>query len=331
MQQRGFEFIPLIKYTEFTDSFKTGLEACELISEGVAAIFGPSSRYTSGIVSSLANAFEIPHLVTHWQPYAVTPDNHKMTVNLYPESEVLAAAVVDLVDDYDWNAFTIIYDDDDALIRLKDVLGKHGPDDNPIVVRQLEEGDDQRPLLKSLQDMGENRIIIDVHPDRVIDLLHQAEEVKLFGDYVSFIIASLDTHTLDFSEFHSSGTNITAMRLVKPDRDELQYMVQMWKQKDRDIRVQGAKNYTLSGVFGDAVKIFSTVFFELDSTEEIEVAKLSCEDPEPWEHGSRIINFMKKVTKRLLNYVNGMVLLINIFASERGRRSNRTNWLQRIW
>lgn len=243
MQQRDFEFLPLIKYTDFTDSYKTGMEACNLAAEGVAAIFGPSSRFTSGIVSSVADVLEIPHLVTHWQPYAVNPDNHKMTVNLYPDSEVLAAAIVDLVDDYDWNSFVIIYDEDDALVRLKDVLSKHGPDDNPIVVRQLEDGDDQRPLLKSIQDMGENRIILDVHPDRVIDLLHQAEEVKLFGDYVSFIIINLDTHTLDFGDLMASGTNITGMRLVKPDHDELQYMVQMWKQKDRDIRLQGAKNY----------------------------------------------------------------------------------------
>lgn len=35
---------------------------------------------------------------------------------------------------------------------------------------------------------------------------------------------------------------------------------------------------------------------ELDEEEEIEVAKLSCDEPQPWEHGNRIISFMKKVT-----------------------------------
>jgi len=43
------------------------LIACELLEKGVAAIFGPSSRYTSGIVASIAARFDIPHIEYVWR------------------------------------------------------------------------------------------------------------------------------------------------------------------------------------------------------------------------------------------------------------------------
>lgn len=243
MQTRDFEFIPVIKHVSASDSFKAGQEACEMASEGVAAIFGPSSHLSSGIVSSIANALEIPHILTHWTPVTPNVDKHNLTVNMYPDSEVLSAALLDLVDDYDWDHFTIIYDDDARLIQLKDVLGAHGPADAPIIVRKLDDGDDHRPLLKGIQDMEESRIILSIDKDRVVNLLRQAAEVKLFGDYVQYIIADLDIHSIDFEEITHSGTNITAMRLIHTDDDELIYMTQLWKQRDREMRLQGVKNH----------------------------------------------------------------------------------------
>ncbi len=41
--------------------------ACQLLEEGVAAIFGPSSRYTSRIVASIAARFNIPHIEFVWR------------------------------------------------------------------------------------------------------------------------------------------------------------------------------------------------------------------------------------------------------------------------
>lgn len=243
MQTREFEFIPIIKHVSSSDSFKAGQEACEMASEGVAAIFGPSSHLTSGIVSSIANVLEIPHILTHWTPVTLNQVNHRMTVNMYPDSEVLSAALLDVVDDYDWKHFTVIYDEDARLIHLKDVLSAHGPKDLPITVRKLDDGDDHRPMLKAIQDMDEFRIILSIDKDRVVDLLRQAAEVKLFGDYIQYVVADLDIHSIDFEEITHSGTNITAIRLIHTDDDELIYMTQLWKQRDRDMRLQGVKNY----------------------------------------------------------------------------------------
>lgn len=48
------------------------------------------------------------------------------------------------MDDMAWKTFTIIYENDEGLVRLQEVLKVHGPRDNPITVRQLGEGSDYR-------------------------------------------------------------------------------------------------------------------------------------------------------------------------------------------
>lgn len=113
---------------------------CELLSEGVAAIFGPSTSETAGIVASIADAVEVPHITAHWEsePLGGKRTPNQMTLNIYPDIEVLSRAYAELLIDYTWKSYTIIYEDDDGLIRLKDVLQIHDPESSPITVRCAE-------------------------------------------------------------------------------------------------------------------------------------------------------------------------------------------------
>jgi hypothetical protein len=132
-----------------------------MLDEGVAAIFGPSTTDTSGIASSICKAVEVPHIITHWERDTITDvgsddgsDNENdsgsddddngddgedtaspFTLNLYPDAEVLSRAYADLLIDYTWKSYTIIYEDDDSLMRLKDILQIHDPQSPPVTVR----------------------------------------------------------------------------------------------------------------------------------------------------------------------------------------------------
>jgi len=53
-------------------------------------------------------------------------------------------AYVDLVKAWGWKSFTIIYDSNDGLVRLQELLKAHGPSEFPITVRQLGEGSEYR-------------------------------------------------------------------------------------------------------------------------------------------------------------------------------------------
>ena len=58
--------------------------------------------------------------------------------------------LADLIVDYDWTVFTIIYETSDSLMRLQDIIQIHGPADNPITVRQLPPDGDYLSLLKEM-------------------------------------------------------------------------------------------------------------------------------------------------------------------------------------
>jgi glutamate receptor, ionotropic, invertebrate len=56
-------------------------------------------------------------------------------LNLFPDTDMLSRAYAELLLDYTWKSYTIVYEDEDSLMRLKDVLENHGPDSAPITVR----------------------------------------------------------------------------------------------------------------------------------------------------------------------------------------------------
>lgn len=58
---------------------------------------------------------------------------------------------MDLVQAWGWKSFTIIYENNEGLVRLQELLKAHGPSDYPIAVRQLGEGNDHRWVVLHLQ------------------------------------------------------------------------------------------------------------------------------------------------------------------------------------
>lgn len=57
--------------------------------------------------------------------------------------------------------------------------------------------------------------------DKIVELLRQAAEVKMMEEYQSYIITSLDAHTVDFEELKFMRANITTMRLIDPHSFEI--------------------------------------------------------------------------------------------------------------
>ncbi|KOC67292.1 Glutamate receptor, ionotropic kainate 1 [Habropoda laboriosa] len=117
------------------------ISVCHLLRSGVAAIFGPQSAHTASHVQSICDTMEIPHLETRWD-YRLR--RQSCLVNLYPHPTTLSKAYVDLVKAWGWKSFTIIYENNEGLVRLQELLKAHGPSEFPITVRQLSEGSEYR-------------------------------------------------------------------------------------------------------------------------------------------------------------------------------------------
>ncbi|KAL0275564.1 UNVERIFIED_CONTAM: hypothetical protein PYX00_003378 [Menopon gallinae] len=284
------------------DSFHASKRVCHLLRSGVAAIFGPQSAQTASHVQSICDTMEIPHLETRWD---FRLRRESCLVNLYPHPASLSRAYVDLVKAWGWKSFTIIYESNEGLVRLQELLKAHGPTEFPISVRQLSEGDDYRPLLKQIKNSAESHIVLDCSIEKIYQVLKQAQQIGMMSDYHSYLVTSLDLHTVDLEEFKYGGTNITAFRLVDPEKPELQKVVQDWIYGEMrygrklDVGSSSKNNLTLikteTALMYDAVHLFAKALHDLDSSQRIDIKPLSCDAVDTWPHGYSLINYMKIV------------------------------------
>lgn len=68
-----------------------------------------------GIVSSMCDTFHIPHFTTNWMISEDTLfDTHKFTRNFFPESNVYSRALAEIVVNFGWKSFTVLYDSNDG-------------------------------------------------------------------------------------------------------------------------------------------------------------------------------------------------------------------------
>lgn len=218
-----------------------------MLSEGVAAIFESSNDKfkQTGIVASIANEFGVPHFMSHWTPE--TPDYKRpfrqFTRNFFPSSSAFSRALADLIEDYDWNSFTVIYEDNYGLMRIHDILQCHDTGKGPIMIRKIDGGDDHMPMLKEIAKYGETRIILDCRIDKIISILTQAKKVRLLEEYQSYIITTIDAHILDYSEVEGNRANITTFRLIDPGSVDAETAVHDWK-LDASRRKEGSISFS---------------------------------------------------------------------------------------
>ncbi|TSZ83236.1 Glutamate receptor ionotropic, kainate 2 [Bagarius yarrelli] len=93
------------------DSFEASRKAaCEQLSLGVAAIFGPSHSSSANAVQSISNALGVPHIQTRWK-HQVSDNRDSYYVSLYPDFSSLSRAILELVYFFRWETVTVVYDD----------------------------------------------------------------------------------------------------------------------------------------------------------------------------------------------------------------------------
>lgn len=210
------------------------IAVCSLVAEGVAAVFESHNnkfKY-SGIVGSICNELGIPHFIGHWAPEIPEYKRpfYQYTRNFFPNPGHFSRALADLIVDYDWTTFTVIYEDDFSLMRLHDILQIHDTNSNPISIRKLPDDGFYMPLLKEIASYSETRIILDCSQDKVLNVLKQAIPVKLLEEYQSYIITTIDAHTIDFSELQYMRANITTFRMINPTSVDAETAVHDWRQ-----------------------------------------------------------------------------------------------------
>lgn len=140
-----------MEWTESMTGYRLySFSVCNLVQKGVSAIFGPDTAPPNEIIQSVSTSLEIPQFQVFWNPklgqfpMQTESDKPNLVLNLHPEPVVLAKALATLLREMKWKTYTIVYEDDDGLVRLQEVLKNHGPTDEPVTLKRLGPGPDHR-------------------------------------------------------------------------------------------------------------------------------------------------------------------------------------------
>nr|AWT23260.1 IR15 [Hycleus cichorii] len=213
--------------------------------------------------------------------------------NLFPNPYQLSKALATLVRENDWKTYTIIYETDDGLIRLQELLKVYNPKDPPVMYRKLGPGPDYRSVLKQIRAKNVLQIILDCKTDNIVNILLQAKEVKLLEEYHAYLLTSLDARTIDFSVLGDIKTNISIINIM--NQNGLEKAIRNWELEtyqpvqlsSKDIKINTALMY-------DALNLFINSYSQLDRSEELYVKPLNCDPHAISSHGYPLAAFIAK-------------------------------------
>ncbi|RXN08178.1 glutamate receptor kainate 2 isoform X2 [Labeo rohita] len=297
------------------DSFEASRKACEQLSLGVAAIFGPSHSSSANAVQSISNALGVPHIQTRWK-HQVSDNRDSYYVSLYPDFSSLSRAILDLVHFFRWRTVTVVYDDSTGLIRLQELIKAPSRYNIRLKIRQLAaDTKDAKPLLKEMKKAKEFHVIFDCSHEMAAWILKQALSMGMVTEYYHYIFTTLDLFALDMEPYRFSGVNMTGFRILNTESAQVSSIIEKWSMErlqappKPDSGLLDGFMTTDAALMYDAVHVVAVA---VQQSPQITVSSLQCNRHKPWRFGGRFISLIKEaswdgLTGRILfNKTNGL-------------------------
>uniref|UniRef100_A0A8D0AB83 Glutamate receptor n=1 Tax=Sander lucioperca TaxID=283035 RepID=A0A8D0AB83_SANLU len=284
------------------DSFEASRKACDQLSLGVVAIFGPSHSSSSNAVQSICNALEVPHIQVRWKHHPM--DNRdSFYANLYPDYSSLSYAILDLVQFLKWKTTIVllynvtVFSQTQCLIRLQELIMAPSRYNIRLKIRQLPlDTQDTRPLLKEMKRSREFRIIFDCSHHMAAQILKQAQTMGMMTEYYHYIFTTLDLMAIDLEPYRFCGVNMTGFRILNVDNPQVASIVEKWSMERQmppkpDSGLLEGIMTTDAALTYDAVHIVSVSY---QHAPQMTVNSLQCHRHKPWRFGGRFMSFIKE-------------------------------------
>ncbi|XP_068188830.1 glutamate receptor ionotropic, kainate 2 isoform X3 [Antennarius striatus] len=297
------------------DSFEASRKACDQLSLGVAAIFGPSHSSSANAVQSICNALGVPHIQTKWK-HQVSDNRDVFYVSLFPDFSSLSRAILDLVHFFKWKTVTVVYDDSTGLIRLQELIKAPSRYNIRLKIRQLPtETKDAKPLLKEMKKGKEFHIIFDCGHEMAAGILKQALAMGMMTEYYHYIFTTLDLFALDVEPYQYSGVNMTGFRILNTENGQVASIIEKWSMErlqappKPDSGLLDGFMTTDAALMYDAVHVVAVA---VQQSQQITVSSLQCNRHKPWRFGNRFMALIKEahwdgLTGRItFNRTNGL-------------------------
>jgi len=304
----GVELKPHIEKVRPGDTFAAEKKTCQLLEKGTVAIFGPRSKVNSEHIRSITDSMEIPYIETRWnyRSQNVLGSAGEYAFNLHPDITTLGSAYLDLLQQYSWKTITIVYQDNDSMMTLKEMFMRTATvsptEEFRIVVKQLVHNENgYRDVLKEIFLSESNFIVLDCEKHILEEVLKQCQQVGLISQGYYFLLTSLDAHTVNLEDFKHGGTNFTAFRMIDVDKPEVQNVIYsivhnavLESGGSPDLKINGNLD-TATALIYDSVHAFALSLHELSAVQQVGQRPLDCSGRTSWPHGNSLINYMKIV------------------------------------
>ncbi|XP_039303724.1 glutamate receptor ionotropic, kainate 2 isoform X1 [Solenopsis invicta] len=275
------------------DLHETSKTVCELLDAGIVGVFGPQEKVTAEYVQSICNAIEVPYISVR-QDLDQSFQARGLNLNLYPHVNSLSRIYNQLVIEFKWKSFAILYENNDSLIRMRLLMKRWDSRGYSAYMYYLGNGPNYRRSMQEIKTSNIENIIIDCSSEILSEVLMQAQQVGILSEKYKVIVTSLDLQTLDLEPYQYSGVNFTGVRLIDPEDPIVRetFDRHKWNLNDSSqLRVEPALMY-------DAVQLFAKAFKQLKDAIKGDVKALKCDDSSRWEHGLSLSNFMRSTETR---------------------------------
>ncbi|XP_015173134.1 PREDICTED: glutamate receptor ionotropic, kainate 2-like [Polistes dominula] len=270
-----------------TDTFDAAEKTCKLLEMGVAGLFGPKDKSASYFVQSMCDAMDLPYITTRWDPEQTRGN----AINLYPHPEVLSMVYYNIIKDFNWKEYVILYDNTESLLRLQRVLELQEIVGYEIRIYHLGNGPNYRDILRTVKMSGVINIVIDCSYETLPVVLEQAQQVGLMLQKYNIIVTNLDLQTLDLEPYQYSGVNVTGVRMINPEDP---YLLDIFNTPYLDWNLTNPMQLTVDAALAfDAVQIFARGMALLEDSVNGNFKKLACNESDNWEFGNSLSNFIR--------------------------------------
>ncbi|KAJ8944593.1 hypothetical protein NQ318_006007 [Aromia moschata] len=298
-QEDDFTLVPLVNNQLIENApFPALNNVCSFLNVGVVGVFGPSSRLNAIAIQSICDAKEVPHITTKYNHFAPRDGTE---INFHPHPPTLSMAYFDVVMAWEWKSFTVLYEDNESLLRVNTLIQLAKERGVLVSVQQLDkyQTGNYRTTLKQIKTTGEKFFVIDCQIQNLMEVLLQFQQVGLMSDQYNYFITNLDTHTQELTPFQYAGANITGIRLVNPEREFVQKVSRELYADDDSVFPELVAWYLSSetALLIDAVHMFSTALNDRKKQSSVPIVNnnniLQCNGSDSWEHGYSVINLLR--------------------------------------
>ncbi|CAK9294819.1 unnamed protein product [Gordionus sp. m RMFG-2023] len=307
------------------NSFQTYNQICQELQKKLIALLGPQNIMSLAHVKSISEALEVPHLQYNWD-HTSTKLSH-ISLNLFPQSEIMSQAFLDVIIKWQWNDIIILYQNYTALIKLQSIIKEPPSETMKVRVINVNNSTYLR-IMRMVKSMRWSNIIIDGSPWFTERLLKTALQLEMMNEHYHYFLTVLDVEAMNLEDYKYNGVKLNGYKIFYDP-----YMKTLWNKYGLTSKYQMALStsqmsnkdlHTEAAMIYDAILVLAHGLQLADKGSSLTIPNISCDRQNPTEYGTSLLNYMNSVEITGLTgpikFKNGVRSYINLDLMELGEK-----------